>query len=93
MRECFGEISPLPSPAWRGRMIVRWFDRVNDSSGSLSQCMRKNRMGALHEPKNVTLDFQVLTHFWFMGREQVKKEQGTFHEPGQGLRLDFVAPM
>jgi hypothetical protein len=55
--------------------------------------MQKNRMGALHEPKNVTLDFQVLTHFWFMGREQVKKEQGTFHEPGQGLRLDFVAPM
>jgi len=23
----------------------------------------------------------ALTHFWFMDREQVKKEQGTFHEP------------
>jgi hypothetical protein len=32
-------------------------------------------LSPLHEPKNATLDFQVLTHFWFMGREEVKKNR------------------
>jgi hypothetical protein len=36
---------------------------------------------SFHEPENTIVDFQVVTHFWFMGREQVKKEQRTFHEP------------
>ena len=36
---------------------------------------------ASHEPENAFVDFHGLTHFRFMGREQVRKEHGTFHEP------------
>jgi molybdopterin molybdotransferase len=32
--------SPLPSPAGRGRMIVRWIDTANDHSGSGVQCAK-----------------------------------------------------
>src|SRR5580698_2273402 len=34
----FGEISPLPSPAGRGRMVARWLEMANDNGGSGVQC-------------------------------------------------------
>src|SRR2546430_1992589 len=37
-------------------------------------------VSASHEPENAFVDFHGLTHFRFMGREQVRKEHGTFHD-------------
>src|SRR5260221_2294097 len=38
---------------------------------------------ASHEPENGLVDFQRLAQLRFMAHEQVRKEQGTFHEPGR----------
>jgi hypothetical protein len=35
--------------AGRGRMMVRWFDRANDSSGSCAQCIRKKIEKGSHD--------------------------------------------
>ena len=42
---------------------------------------------ASHEPKKAPIDLQRLMHFRFMAREQVQKEQETFHEP-EGVTSD-----
>src|SRR3989442_11890270 len=43
------------------------------------------------EPENAFVDFHGLTHFRFMGREQVRKEHGALHEPRSSRRQEALA--
>src|SRR5205814_9269412 len=61
--------APCQFPSWEGSGVVSW-----------SQCIRKKRKGAFHEPYDALLANEQVIHPGFMVPMHSKKRKGASHE-------------